>query len=105
MTDTKPGKCPFPDCKGKGIAMVLEIAMVNYHRVICSDVHCNAHGPTKSSEALAIAAWDAPTEKIERLEEALRKIANFDLVEWDADEIDEMKDIAQEALSQQEGGE
>ena len=71
MTDTKPGPCPYPDCEGRDSTMVKKALYGHY--VKCDG--CGALGPVRDTPAEAIAAWNAPGEKIERLE-ALIKVPN-----------------------------
>ena len=67
MTDAKPGRCPFcgsEDSVGVGI----KPKTILRHGYCLS---CGSDGPLCDTPAEAIAAWNAPTERIAELEEAI----------------------------------
>lgn len=90
MTDQTPGLCPFPDCKGFGITRMIGIAEGSFHRTTCSNLLCCATGPLCHTASEAIAAWNAPGEKVARLK-ALIKVPD-ELAECFA-QHDELKDV------------
>ena len=69
MNKQNPGPCPF--C-GHAVTDVTKFSADGDYRARCWSSKCSAFGPVKPTEAEAIAAWDAPGEKIAALVGACR---------------------------------